>query len=171
ELLRLPQVQDAIVSDFILLPCDILCELPGETLLSTWLSNQAALDGTSFRAENESWWNWQSYTSSLSGVSGERGGRRGAIGVWYEKPGKEEGVKGDVADFVGVVPLEGNRKSAIGSDVPTYGMDEDTEVTPACVRRNLNTLVYAMPMDTLKDRMDQAKGMALRHGLIKKHGR
>ncbi|KZZ87435.1 Trimeric LpxA-like protein [Ascosphaera apis ARSEF 7405] len=171
ELLRLQQVQDAIVSDFILLPCDILCELPGETLLSTWLSNQASLDGTSFRAQTESWWNWQSYTSSLSGVCGERGGRRGAIGVWYEKPGKDEGVKGDVADFVGAAPLEGNRKPAIGSDVPTYGMDEDKEVTPACVRRNLNTLVYAMPMDSLKDKMDAAKGMSLRHALIKKHGR
>ncbi|KAI5290204.1 hypothetical protein KEM54_002192 [Ascosphaera aggregata] len=171
ELLRLPQIQDAIVSDFILLPCDILCELPGETLLSTWLANQASLDGTSFRAENESWWSWQNYTSSLSGVSGERGGRRGAIGVWYEKPGQEEGVKGDVADFVGVVPLEGNRKIAVASNALTHADDGEGQITPACVRRNLNNLVYAMPMDTLKDRMDVHKGVSLRHALIKKHGR
>src|SRR5271167_2314798 len=45
EIFRLPQVRAAITGDFIVLPCDLVCELGGESLLETWMIKQAGLGG------------------------------------------------------------------------------------------------------------------------------
>ncbi|KAK2802272.1 hypothetical protein FQN49_008898, partial [Arthroderma sp. PD_2] len=46
ELLRLPEVQACIKTDFIVLPCDLICDLPGQSLLEAWMMTQGSLDGT-----------------------------------------------------------------------------------------------------------------------------
>jgi translation initiation factor eIF-2B subunit gamma len=40
ELLRLSEVQSCITSDFLLLPCDLVCEINGTHLLQTWIASQ-----------------------------------------------------------------------------------------------------------------------------------
>jgi translation initiation factor eIF-2B subunit gamma len=76
ELLRLPEVQNCIKSDFLLLPCDLVCDLPGESLLEAWM------------------------------VSGGEKGRRNGLSMYYQTQGREESVKGETTDFVAVAPLE-----------------------------------------------------------------
>ncbi|CAI7565150.1 unnamed protein product [Penicillium bialowiezense] len=76
ELLRLPEVQTCIKSDFLLLPCDLVCDLPGESLLEAWM------------------------------VSGGEKGRRNGLSMYYQTQGREESVKGEATDFVAVAPLE-----------------------------------------------------------------
>lgn len=76
ELLRLPEVQNCIKSDFLLLPCDLVCDLPGESLLEAWM------------------------------VSGGEKGRRNGLSMYYQTQGREESVKGEATDFLAVAPLE-----------------------------------------------------------------
>ncbi|CRG89190.1 translation initiation factor eIF-2B gamma subunit [Talaromyces islandicus] len=155
ELLRLPEIQAAIKSDFILLPCDLICEIPGESLLEAWMVSQAALGGAV-----EDYGVVRSGTK-ITGLGGEKGGRRGGMGVWYETRGKEESVKGEVADFVGTAPLEQDEAPVVYP--PVEG--------PSSIRYNLSKLVYAAPMDSLKEKMEDDKGLLLRHSLVNKHAR
>lgn len=76
ELLRLPEVQNCIKSDFLLLPCDLVCDLPGESLLEAWM------------------------------VSGGDKRRRNGLSMYYETKGREESVKGESTDFLALAPLE-----------------------------------------------------------------
>ncbi|KAJ5826625.1 hypothetical protein N7447_003388 [Penicillium robsamsonii] len=76
ELLRLPEVQTCIKSDFLLLPCDLVCEIPGESLLEAWM------------------------------VSGGEKNRRNGLSMYYQTQGREESVKGEATDFLAVAPLE-----------------------------------------------------------------
>ncbi|OAX81657.1 hypothetical protein ACJ72_04000 [Emergomyces africanus] len=156
ELLRLPEVQTCIKSDFVLLPCDLICDLVGESLLEAWMSSQGALDGSSVGEA------FSSRVSSMVGVSGERGGRRGGIGVWYPMPiSKEEKIKGDVADFLAVSPLDADDAPVVDGGPGGNGS----------VRASLSKLVYAAPMDTMKNTMAEKKILPIRHSLLKKHGR
>ncbi|EEH15997.1 hypothetical protein PABG_06084 [Paracoccidioides brasiliensis Pb03] len=156
ELLRLPEVQACIKSDFMLLPCDLICDLVGESLLEAWMSTQGSLDGSSVGEA------FSSRVSSLVGVSGERSGRRGGIGVWYPMPtSKEEKVNGDVADFLAVSPLEGDETPVVYS-----GPGGSRSVCSS-----LSKLVYAVPMDTLKNTIAEKKALLIRHSLLKRHGR
>ena len=79
EILRLPQVATLISSDFIVLPCDLVSELPGEALLDSWMVQQGSLGGTADM------------------YSGHR--RRGGLGVWFETKA-EDYSKGTETDFV-----------------------------------------------------------------------
>ncbi|KAL8994442.1 MAG: hypothetical protein Q9169_005587 [Polycauliona sp. 2 TL-2023] len=73
EILRLPEVQSAITGNFLVLPCDLLCDLPGESLLETWMTYAAGMVGTSAAA--------------------------GGLGIWY--PTKSElAVKGEETNFL-----------------------------------------------------------------------
>ncbi|KAK2749970.1 hypothetical protein FQN55_002688 [Onygenales sp. PD_40] len=155
ELLRLPEVQTCIKSDFMLLPCDLICDLLGESLLEAWMSNHGALDGSSVGEA------FSNRVSSMVGVSGEKGGRRGGIGVWYPMPTKEEKVKGDVADFLAVAPLDEDDAPAAKGGPGGNGS----------VRASLSKLVYAAPMDTLKNTMEENKAFLIRHSLVKRHGK
>ncbi|BDD57508.1 hypothetical protein MPDQ_000259 [Monascus purpureus] len=153
ELLRLPEVQACIKSDFILLPCDLICDIPGESLLEAWMVHEGALDGSTIREGRKQ------LRPTTPGTSGEHGGRRGGLGVWYQTQGREESVKGEVTDFVATTPLEQDEAPAV-----RYSKDG-----PAALRFELSKLVLAMPMDTLKEKMETQKGLLVRHSLVKRH--
>lgn len=146
EILRLPEVQAAISGDFLVLPCDIICEVAGESLLEAWMIQQAGLGGAAAGTSE--------YRGPKMGIGGEKGGRRGGLGVWFETKG-EGSVKGEETDFVITTPLE----SPI--------------VPPAqgSLRSNVSRLVYSTTTDTLKDITEEKKSFPIRHGLIRKYGR
>ncbi|ODM21931.1 hypothetical protein SI65_02775 [Aspergillus cristatus] len=153
ELLRLPEVQSCIKSDFLLLPCDLICDIPGESLLEAWMVSQSALGGSTVRDGR------YTYGPRSVGIGGEQGGRRGGLGVYYQTQGREESVKGEVTDFVATTPLEQDEAPAVSH--PLDG--------PASIRFGLSKLVLSMPMDTLKEKMEEDKGLLIRHSLVKKH--
>lgn len=155
ELLRLPEVQSCIKSDFLLLPCDLICDIPGESLLDAWMVTQAALGGS---PEPEARPNRR---SRIVGSGGEKVGRRGGMSVWYQTRGREESVKDEVADFAITAPLEEDEAPVVYP--PVEG--------PGSIRFGLSKLVYAMPMDSLKEKMEEDKGLLIRHSLVNKHAR
>ena len=83
EILRIPEVRNAITTDFLVLPCDLVCEIPGQKFLDAWMTHQAGLGG------------------SLS----FGGDRRGGLGVWYFAKG-EGSSKQDETDFVITTPWQ-----------------------------------------------------------------
>ncbi|KAL4981793.1 nucleotide-diphospho-sugar transferase [Aspergillus falconensis] len=155
ELLRLPEVQACIKSDFLLLPCDLICDIPGESLLEAWMVSQSALGGSTLAG------GWNTNGPKTIGMGGEAGGRRGGLAVYYPTKGREESVKGEVTDFVATAPLEQDEAPAVSH--PIDG--------PAAIRFGLSKLVLSMPMDTVKEKMEEDKGLLIRHSLVKKHAR
>lgn len=155
ELLRIPEVQRCIKSDFLLLPCDLICDIPGELLLETWMVSQSAFGGSTAREGRAA------HGSITAGTGGEQGGRRGGLGLWYQTQGREESVKGEVTDFLATTPLEQDEAPAVlySKDSP----DSDS------LRFSLSKVLLAAPMDTMKERMDEQKGLLVRHSLVKKH--
>lgn len=153
ELLRLPEVQACIKSDFVLLPCDLICDIPGESLLEAWMVSQSALGGSTVRDGRNM------HGPRSAGMGGEQGGRRGGLGVYYQTKDREESVKGEVTDFVATAPLEQDEAPAV-----CHPLDG-----PASIRFGLSRLVLSMPMDTLKEKMEEDKGLLIRHSLVKKH--
>ena len=75
EIFRLPEVTAAVKGDFLLLPCDLVCELDGRSLLKEWMVQQTGVNG------------------------GERSNQKGGLSVWYATKNMES-VKGDEADFI-----------------------------------------------------------------------
>ncbi|PLB43858.1 putative eukaryotic translation initiation factor subunit eIF2B-gamma [Aspergillus steynii IBT 23096] len=74
ELLRLPEVQACIRSNFLLLSCDLLCDIPGEHLLEAWLVSQSDLGPLS----------------------------QGGLSVFYPAKGVEDEIKKEPTDFVAI---------------------------------------------------------------------
>ncbi|MCJ1310297.1 hypothetical protein MMC25_003959 [Agyrium rufum] len=146
EILRLPEVQTIVTGDFIVLPCDLVCELPGESLLESWMVLQASLNGAS--AGNAS------YQGHGHGNSTEEGGRRGGLGVWYNAK-TSDGVKNEEKDFIMTTPLE------------------DPVVPPPAgsLRKQVTKLCYATSGDSLKDIVEEKEGFPLRHGLLRRYSR
>ncbi|KAL6237005.1 hypothetical protein BDW75DRAFT_205433 [Aspergillus navahoensis] len=155
ELLRLPEVQACIKSDFLLLPCDLICDIPGESLLEAWMVSQSALGGSTLAG------GWNTNGPKTIGMGGEAGGRRGGLAVYYQTKGREESVKGEVTDFVATAPLEQDEAPAVSH--PVDG--------PAAIRFGLSKLVLSIPMDTVKEKLEEDKGLLIRHSLVKKHAR
>ncbi|EZF78378.1 hypothetical protein H105_00535 [Trichophyton soudanense CBS 452.61] len=155
ELLRLPEVQACIKTDFIVLPCDLICDMPGQSLLEAWMMTQGSLDGTSDGSSI------LPGSSSLLGFAGEKAGRRGGLGVWYPLPTGEEKIKDEVPDFLVTAPLSGDEAPAV----------KGSPATPASVRTGLHKIAYTMPMDSLKDSIEEKKALLIRYSLLKKHGR
>ncbi|KAH7039892.1 nucleotide-diphospho-sugar transferase [Microdochium trichocladiopsis] len=84
EILRLPEVRELITSDFVILPCDLVCELGGDKLLQAWMVQASSL------------------SDPLSDDPSST--RSGGLGVWYDtKAGTP--VKGEETDFVATTPL------------------------------------------------------------------
>lgn len=114
EIFRLPEVRAVIKGDFIVLPCDLVCELGGETLLTAWMGKEAAFGAA---------------TGNDSQAAG--GTRRGGLGVWYETKG-ETIIKGEETDFIATSPLPASSvppsKSSIMSHVSklVYSVPTDT---------------------------------------------
>jgi translation initiation factor eIF-2B subunit gamma len=86
EILRLPELQAAVTSDFLVLPCDLVCELGADKLLQAWMVKSASLE-------------------DLVGDSTSHGARSGGLGVWYPTKGGTTVVKGEETDFMASVPL------------------------------------------------------------------
>lgn len=84
EILRLPELQEVITSDFIVLPCDLVCELGGDRLLQAWMVKAASL--TNLLDDEES--------------SAPNGG----MGVWYETK-TETPIKGEETDLIATSPM------------------------------------------------------------------
>ncbi|KAF2683663.1 hypothetical protein K458DRAFT_304566 [Lentithecium fluviatile CBS 122367] len=146
HLFRLPEVQDAIKSDFIVLPCDIVCELDGTALADAWMIEEAGFGAASGGLK-------ESGVIPL-GVGGEKLGRRGGLGVWYQTKG-DGSKKGEETDFIATTPL------------PTSIVPPPAD----SLRRNISNLVYTVPTDTLKDITEENKTFPVRHSLIRRHGR
>jgi translation initiation factor eIF-2B subunit gamma len=147
DLFRLPEVQTAIKGDFVVLPCDLICELDGTSLADAWMVEQGGFAGATGGLDGDG-------GKIASGPGGERLGRRGGLGVWYQTKG-EGSKKGEETDFIATTPL------------PT-----STVPAPAdSLRRHISNLVYSVPTDTLNDITEEAKVLPLRHSLIRKHAR
>lgn len=84
EIFRLPEVREIITSDFIVLPCDLVCELGGDKLLQAWMVKGASLPNL---LDDE-----ESSTHS------------GGLGVWYETKTATP-IKGEETDFIATSPM------------------------------------------------------------------
>jgi translation initiation factor eIF-2B subunit gamma len=82
ELLRLPEVQKAITTDFVILPCDLISEVEGSKIIQQWL------------------------TLNPLSVSAKTGHHKSGMGVFYPTQGLE-GIshKKDETDFIATVAL------------------------------------------------------------------
>ncbi|KAF2091179.1 hypothetical protein K490DRAFT_33143 [Saccharata proteae CBS 121410] len=145
ELFRLPEVYNAIKTDFVVLPCDLICELDGASLLEAWMIEEAGLGDATGGVNNG--------RSLQMGLGGEKSGRRGGLGVWYQT--KDEGaVKGEETDFIATTPLS-------------------SPVVPppsGSLRPHLSNLVYSIPTDVMKDITEEHKSFPVRHSLLRQHG-
>jgi translation initiation factor eIF-2B subunit gamma len=146
QIFRLPEVRSVIKGDFIVLPCDLVCELGGESLLETWMVKEAGLGGAT-GGGNE-------FTGPKMALGGEKGGRRGGLGVYYETKG-ETIIKGEETDFIATSPLE-------AGPVPP---------SKASLLKHASKLVYFVPTDTLNDITEDKKSLPIRHSLIRAHSR
>lgn len=95
EILRLPEIRRLITGDFVVLPCDLVCELGAEQLLQAWMVKAASvtdlLDADGF-------------------TNGTQAQHSGGVGVWYETKTNVT-VKGEETDFIATAPLP---QSAVG---------------------------------------------------------
>lgn len=94
EILRRPETRAAIKSDFVVLPCDLVCDFEGEKLLQAWMVNSA------------------SFTDLFGGdnISRDHGNQHsGGLGVWYDV--KAAGpVKGEETDFIATTTLKSHQQ-------------------------------------------------------------
>jgi translation initiation factor eIF-2B subunit gamma len=153
ELLRLPEVQAAIKTDFLLLPCDLVCDVPGETFLETYLTSLGGLGGVGSMSTSGDG------PPSILGFGGEKSGRRGGMSVWYNTANREESVKGEECDFMGTVRLD-----------PQYNTPLSKQINPEQPQGTLRKLVSAMPMSELKDECEENKEWRIRQSLLSKYG-
>ncbi|EWZ49472.1 translation initiation factor eIF-2B subunit gamma [Fusarium oxysporum f. sp. radicis-lycopersici 26381] len=89
EILRLPEIRKIITGDFVVLPCDLVCELGGDKLLQSWMVKSASLTD-------------MLGTARLS--NGHRSVHSGALGVWYDTKAVAP-VKKEETDFIATTPL------------------------------------------------------------------
>ena len=152
-ILRLPEVKAAITGDFIVLPCDLVCELSGEKLLDEWMVHQGTLGGKAMKLAGIG---AAGKMASSDNHGGETSGRRGGIGVWYEttKPG-ETPSKGVETDFIITAPVP---LTAVPSPKTS-------------LRENVSKLCYACTTDTLKDNIAESEdnNFKIRSSLLRNH--
>lgn len=148
EIFRIKEVQDTITGDFVVLPCDLVCELDGLSLLQEWMISEGGLGAATGGLSTQG-------KEIPMGVGGEKRGRRGGLSVWYET--KVEGnMKKEETDFLITTPLPKSKVSP----------PQDS------IRRDMAQVALTMPTDTLKDIQAEKEGnFTLRHSLLKKFGR
>lgn len=145
EIFRLPEVQAVIKGDFLVLPCDLVCDVTGEALLESWMIKEAGLGGgVSLTKESGRY---------IHTIGGERIGRRGGLGVWYDTKG-EDSIKGEETDFIATLP------SASTGVLPPRG-----SLLP-----NIYNLAYSIPTDALNDLTEEKKSFQIRHSLLRRYG-
>ncbi|KAK3314773.1 nucleotide-diphospho-sugar transferase [Apodospora peruviana] len=86
EILRLPELQEVVKSDFLVLPCDLVCELGADKLLQAWMVKSASLPDL------------------LGDTRSPNHQRSGGLGVWYQTK-TETPIKEQETDFMATVPL------------------------------------------------------------------
>ncbi|KAL9116236.1 MAG: hypothetical protein Q9227_000607 [Pyrenula ochraceoflavens] len=156
ELLRLDAVQEIIRSDFFLLPCDLVCDVGGETFLEAWMTHQGGLGGVTDGAEIDV------PGPKLVGLGGERGKRRGGLSVWYSTTGREESVKREECDFNATAKLDNH---APASSIPVKGSDSSS------LAGSVRKLVWASPMDSLREECEENKNQwQIRASFLKRYG-
>lgn len=100
EILRLPEVRANITGDFLVLPCDLICEVGGDQLLQAWMINSQTL---------------RDLVGNKSGlIKDDQGPRSGGLGVWYQTK-TEQPVKGEETDFIATTPLPASAVAPKGS--------------------------------------------------------
>lgn len=122
ELLRQPEVQSQIKTDFLLLPCDLVCEIPGESLLEAWMVSQSTIREV----------------RNVHGSSNTRGdhGNRGGVCVFYQ-------TQGEATDFVATAPLEQDEAPAVSHQVDSplalrYGLSKLVMAAPlSTIKENI----------------------------------
>lgn len=93
EILRLPEVKSIITRDFVVLPCDLICELGGEQLLQSWMVNAQTLRDL--------------VGNDFGRISADQGLRSGGLSVWYQTK-TDPPVKGVETDFIALTPIRGS---------------------------------------------------------------
>ncbi|KAK0706763.1 nucleotide-diphospho-sugar transferase [Lasiosphaeria miniovina] len=86
EILRLPELQAVVKTDFVVLPCDLVCELGPDKLLQAWMVKSASLGDL------------------VGDTRSPNTQRSGGLGVWYQTKTATP-IKGEETDFVATVPL------------------------------------------------------------------
>lgn len=89
EILRLPEVIEHVKKDFVVLPCDLVCEVGAEKLLQAWMVKAVTLD---------------SVLGAAASSNDEQLKNSGGIGVFYETKTNVT-VKGEESDFIATTPL------------------------------------------------------------------
>ncbi|KAL5615310.1 hypothetical protein BROUX41_005359 [Berkeleyomyces rouxiae] len=90
EILRLPELRSLVKGDFMVLPCDLVCELGGQKLLNAWMVQSASLgDVVGYE--------------KLPGDS--KITRSGGLGVFYETRGEITRIKGEETDYIGITKI------------------------------------------------------------------
>lgn len=153
ELLRLPEVQNVIKSDFLLLPCDLICDIPGDAFLESYLTTIAGIAGTGTDFGNTS--TLKSQNRFALGAEGS--GRRGGLSIWYNTANREESVKKEECDFMGTVGLDSFHKTPLQkiSDLPDG---------------QLRKLVWTTPMSEVLEQAEEDKSWKIRQSLLRRYG-
>ena len=154
ELLRLPEVQDVIKSDFILLPCDLICDVSGDQFLETYLTRLGGPGGIGASSGLE----FDTSLNELLSLGGENHGRRGGLSIWYNTADREESVKNEECDFMCTTKLDPEH---------SLPLSKTASVTSQGVLRKL---VWTMPMSELWDQVEEDKSFKIRQSLLRKHG-
>ncbi|KAG6014813.1 hypothetical protein E4U43_006093 [Claviceps pusilla] len=116
EILRLPEVRDLVKSDFVVLPCDLVCELAGDKLLQAWMVKSASL---------------ADLLGNGNCIKGHGASQSGGLGVWYNTKSATP-VKGEETDFIATTPLQsshgGSEKGSVFSCLSqlAYSMPTDS---------------------------------------------
>ncbi|KAF4553477.1 Bacterial transferase hexapeptide domain-containing protein [Elsinoe fawcettii] len=141
EIFKLDEVAKIIEEDFVVLPCDLICEVEGAAFLQTWMTLQGGLGGASYDRPS---------------LGGEKSGRRGGLAVYYPTKGLE-GIttKAEQTDFIATVSLpKSESASPAGS-----------------LKANVSKLVMSVPKSTVKDILEEKGALPIRHMLLKRYGR
>lgn len=88
EILRLEEIRELVTSDFIVLPCDLVCELGGESLLQAWMVKSASLT---------------EMLDTFSLTNGQHNVHSGGLGVWYDSKANTP-IKKEETDFIATAP-------------------------------------------------------------------
>lgn len=153
ELLRLPEVQAVIKQDFLLLPCDLICEIPGEAFLESYLTTVAGIAGTGTDFESTN----ALKSRSRFALGAEGSGRRGGLSIWYNTVNREESVKKEECDFMCTVGLDSYHKTPLQktADLPDG---------------RLRKLVWTTPMSEVLEEAEEDKAWKVRQSLLRKYG-
>lgn len=143
DVLRIPEVRNVINGDFIVLPCDIVCELAGESLLEAWMTMQRPSSSVSDRS---------SHQLNQDGLHGDTTSRKGALGVFFETKG-EGSTKGEETDFI----------------ITATQIESQPPYPEGSLASHIHELAFSTTKDTLKDIVEESEFLPLRQSIGQKY--